>query len=136
MRDCSRESAMVLTSHTCKNQGHRTKDCKQLTKKSDKLSSNLENDGRKWWPYYRSNGHLNEDCYQQQSEPKSANLDNKKKYGNYHKSGSHSDNDCYHQRDGKPSSTADTTSKKRETFVADSTMTGCDNKQCSYNSRV
>ena len=53
-------------------------------------------------------------------------------------SGSHSDHECYHQkRDGKrkESSTAYSNSKIHETFIADSTVTGCDKKQCWCNSK-
>ena len=106
-------------------------DCKHLTRNSDK-SSNVENVKRKLCSYHHSNGHLNEDCYQQQSE--SANHDNKKRWCKYHKSGSHSDDDCYHQRNSKRNSTVDSNSTSR--CDVDSTVTGCDKKQCSCNSKV
>ena len=50
-----------------------------------------------------------------------------------HSRGSHSDDECHYQeRDGrrKECSTADSTSKKDETFIADSTLTDCGKKQC------
>ena len=64
------------------------------------------------------------------AQSESENLDNKKRWRTYHKSGSHSDDDCYHQRNGKRSSIADSNSKKDETFIADSTMTGYDKCSC------
>ena len=67
MRNNVRESTMTLTCHSCKNPGHKIKDCKQLMEESDK-SSNVENRKIKWYSYHCSNGHLNKDYHQQQSE--------------------------------------------------------------------
>ena len=77
-------------------------------------------------------GHLNKDCYLQQSE--SANLDSKKIWRNYHKSGSHPDDGCHHQRNGSRNSPTDNKSAKYKTFIADSNVTGCD--KCSCNQKV
>ena len=49
---------MTLTCHICKKTGHKVEDCSELMEKSDK-------------PYHHSNGHSNEDCYQQQHSGKS-----------------------------------------------------------------
>ena len=114
---------MTLTCHNFKKPGHKMKDCKQLTKNSDK-SSNVENDKSKWCSYHHNDGYSIKDCYQQQ--PESANLDDKKRWCNYHKSESHSDDDCYQQRNGKHNSTADSDSKKYETFITGSTVNDCD----------
>ena len=105
--------------------------CKQLMEKSDK-SRNVENENRKWCSYHHTNGHLNKDCYQQQSE--SGNIANKKIWGSYHKSGSHSDDECYHQENGSRDSPADSKSTKGETFIADNTVPGFD--KCSCNRKI
>ena len=80
--------------------------------KSDKL----ENGRNKRCKYLRSNGHSNEDCYQQKREVKSENLENGRKgWCNYHSSESHSDEDYHDQiKDGKckDSSTVDNNKKK------------------------
>ena len=93
----------------------------------------MENGKRKWCSYGRTNGHLNKDCYQQQSE--SGNLENKKIWRIHHKeSENHSDGDCCHQRNGSGNSTAGSKSTKYENFITDSTVTGCD--KCSCKSKV
>ena len=76
--------------------------------------------------------HLSKDYYQQQSE--SVNFDNKKIWCTYHISGSHSDDDYHHQRNSIRISTADNESTNDETFIEDSTVTGCD--KCAYKSEA
>ena len=107
------------------------KDCKQLTKKSNK-SSNVESGTRKWCSYHHSNDRLNEDCHQQQSE--SENINRKEIWYTYQDSGCRSDGECYYKRKRKRSSPAGSKSAKDETFVADSNETGCD--KCSCNRKV
>ena len=51
-----------------------------------------------------------------------------------HTSGSHSDDQRCHERNGSCNSPPDSKSKKDETFVADSGVTGCD--KCSCNGKV
>ena len=131
IRNNVRESAMTLTCHSCKKPGHKMKDCKQLTKKSNK-SSNVESGTRKWCSYHHSNDHLNEDCHQQQSE--SENVNRKEIWYTYQDSGCRSDGECYYKRKGKRSSPAGSKSANYETFVADSNETGCD--KCSCNRKV
>ena len=89
--------------------------------------SNVENGTRKWYSYYHSKGHSNENWYKQQPQPG-------KRWCTYRKSGSHSDDQYYHQRNGSRNSSADSKSTKDETFVADSDVTGCD--KCSCNGKV
>ena len=125
--------ATVITSHNCKRPGHKKKGCNQLNKQSDK-SSYVENGTRKWCSYHQSNGHSNEDCYQQQSVL--ANSDNEKIWCSYHKSRSHSDDQCYHQRKDSRSSPGESKSTKYKTFVADSNITGCDLKFCCKCKRL
>ena len=84
--DNVRESAMTLACHHCKKLGHKKKDCDDLMGKSDKPSS-VENGTRKWCSYHHSNGHSNENCYQQQQPGE--------RWCTYHKSGTHSDDQCY-----------------------------------------
>ena len=79
--DNVRESA-ILTCHNCKRSGDKNKYCKELMQKSDK-PSNVESDPTKWYSYHHSNGHSNEDCYQQQQPGE--------RWCMYHKSGTHSD---------------------------------------------
>ena len=82
MHDSGSKSAIsaVVTCHDCKKTGHKNKDCNRLTKRSDMAKSgNLKNSRNKWHTYHRSNDHPNEDCYQQQSETKSLNLDSDRK---------------------------------------------------------
>ena len=126
MRDDVRESAMTLTCHNCKKPGHKMR-LQTVKKKSDK-SSNVKSGNRKWWSYHHNNGHLNKNCYQQQSE--SANLYIKIILCTHHKSGSHSDDECYHQRNCSRSSTAKSKSTKYETFIANSTVTDSDKFSC------
>ena len=94
--------------------------------------NNLKNGKIKWCSYHHSNGHSSKDHYQEQSE--SANLDNKKIRCSYNKSRLHSDDEHHHQRYGSRNSLADSKNTKYETFVADSTETGCD--RCSCNRKV
>ena len=68
---------MTLTGYNYKTPGHILKECKQLTKKSDK-SSRLELGKSKWYSYHCSNDHSNEDCYQQQLKEESVNFDTRK----------------------------------------------------------
>ena len=127
MRDRGRKSVITFTRHTCKKPGHRMKYCKQL-KKSD-MSSNLKSSKNIWCTYHRSNGYLNENCYQQQLKPKSGNFDNRERWCNYPNSGSHSDDEYSHQKiydERKESPPADGNSKKDETFIADSAVNVCD----------
>ena len=119
-----RESVLTPTCHNCKKPGHKKKDCKELMGKSDK-PSNVDNGTRKLCSYHLSNGHSNENCYQQ---PQSG-----KRWCTYKKSASHSDEQCYHHRHGSRNSSADSKSTKDETFVADSNVTGCD--KCSCNGK-
>ena len=86
-------------------------------------SSNVDNGKREWCSYHSSNGYLNKDCHQQQSE--SANINRKKIWCTYHESGSHSDDECYHQRNSKCSSPAD--------IIMDSNMTACEMCSCNIN---
>ena len=77
--------------------------------------------------YPNSNGHSNENCYQQQQSGK--------RRCTYHKSASHSDEQCYHQRNDSCISSADSKSTKDETFVAgNNDVTGCE--KCSCNGKV
>ena len=58
---------------------------------------------------------------------------------NCHNSGSHSDDENYHQKkDGKRKicSTADSKNTNVETFIADSTVTGCKKKLCFCNCKM
>ena len=89
---------MTLTCHNCKKPGHKTKECKQVMETSNK-STNMEDGKRKWCLYHSSNGSLNKDCCQHQSE--SANFDRKKRWCTYHNSASHSNIECFHQRGSK-----------------------------------
>ena len=100
-----RKSAMatVITCHNCKRPGHKKKDYKELIGKSYK-PSNVEDGTRKWCSYHHSDGHSNNDCYQQQ--PESANSDNKKRWCSYHKNRSHLDAQYYHRSNGSCSSPA------------------------------
>ena len=76
---------MTLTCRHCKKPGYKKKDCNDLMGKSDK-SSNVENGTRKWCSYHHSNGHSNENCYQQQQSGEG--------WCTYHKSGTHSNDQC------------------------------------------
>ena len=117
---------MDFTCHNCKKPGHKKKNCKELTGKSEK-PNNVENGTRKWCSYHHSNAHSIDNCYQQQQQ-------SGKRWCTYHKSGSHSDDQCYHQRKGSRNSSTDSKSTRDETFVADTNVTGCD--MCSCNERV
>ena len=112
---------MTLTCHHCKKPGYKNKDCKEFMDKSNK-PSNVENGTREWCSYHHSNGHSNENCYQQQQSGK--------KWCTYHKSLTHPDDQCYYQRHGSRNSSADGKSTKDETLVADSSVTGCEKRSC------
>ena len=60
------ESAMTLTFHNYKSRGIKER-LQGVDGKSDK-PGNVENGTRKWCSYHHSNGHSNEDCYQQQQQ--------------------------------------------------------------------
>ena len=112
--DNVRESTMILTCHNCKKLGHKKKDCKELIETSDK-PSNVENGTRKLCSYLNSNGHSNENCYQQQQLGE--------RWCTYHKSGSHSDDQCHHHhKNGSSNSPADIKSARDKTFVADNNL--------------
>ena len=74
------EFSTVVTYHHCKTTEPKIKDCKLLTRKSDMAKSGkLDNGRNKWCKYHRSNGHSNEECYQQKSEAKSGNIHSDRK---------------------------------------------------------